>query len=149
MLFRYLLVKMAYILYGQNQHDWINTNTLGKGVLQSNHLPSAVRANRFCRMFNCVRPALQWRYDEHDGVSTHQPYDCLPTVYSGADHRRHQSSASLAFVRGIQRWSSPHKVPVTRKMFPFDDAIMGSGRKSSVPKAGALSLTLRELSKII
>ena len=48
------------------------------------------------------------------------------TVYSGADQRKHQSSASLAFVRGIHRWpvNSPHKGPVTRKMFPFDDVIM-------------------------
>ena len=49
------------------------------------------------------------------------------TVYSGADQRKHQSSASLAFVRGIHRGpvNSPHKWPVTRKMFPFDDVIMG------------------------
>ena len=49
------------------------------------------------------------------------------TVCSDADQRiLHQSSASLAFVRGIYRWpvNSPHKGPVTRKMFPFDDAIM-------------------------
>ena len=48
------------------------------------------------------------------------------TVYSGADQRKHQSSASLAFVRGIHRRpvNSPHKWPVTRKMFPFDDVIM-------------------------
>ena len=48
------------------------------------------------------------------------------TVYSGADQRKHQSSASLAFVWGIHRGpvNSPHKWPVTRKMFPFDDAIM-------------------------
>ena len=48
------------------------------------------------------------------------------TVYSGADQRKHQSSASLAFVRGIHRWlmNSPRKGPVTRKMFPFDDVIM-------------------------
>ena len=48
------------------------------------------------------------------------------TVYSGADQRKHQSSASLAFVRGIHRWpvNSPHKGPVTRKLFPFDDVIM-------------------------
>ena len=48
------------------------------------------------------------------------------TVYSGADQRKHQSSASLAFVRGIHRWpaNSPHKRPVTRKMFPFDDVFM-------------------------
>ena len=47
-------------------------------------------------------------------------------VYSDADHRKHQSSASLAFVRGIRRGpvNSPHKWPVTRKMFPFDDVIM-------------------------
>ena len=49
------------------------------------------------------------------------------TVYSDADQRKHQSSASLAFVRGIHRGpvNSPHKWPVTRKMFPFDDVIMG------------------------
>ena len=49
-----------------------------------------------------------------------------PTVYSGADQRKHQSSASLAFVRGIHRSpvNSPHKCPVTRKMFSFDDVIM-------------------------
>ena len=45
---------------------------------------------------------------------------------SGPDQRNHQSSASLAFVRGIHRWpvNSPHKGPVTRKMFPFHDVIM-------------------------
>ena len=38
------------------------------------------------------------------------------------------SSASLAFVRGIHRWpvNSPHKWPVMRKMFPFNDVIMKS-----------------------
>ena len=48
------------------------------------------------------------------------------TVYSGADQRKHQSSASLAFVRGIHRWpvNSLHKGPGTQKMFPFDDVIM-------------------------
>ena len=48
------------------------------------------------------------------------------TVYSGADQRKHQSSALLAFVWGIRRRpvNSPHKWPVTRKMFPFDDVIM-------------------------
>ena len=48
-------------------------------------------------------------------------------VYSDADQRKHQSSASLAFVRGIHRGpvNSPHKWPDTRKMFPFDDVIMG------------------------
>ena len=47
-------------------------------------------------------------------------------VYSGADQRKHQSSASLAFGRGIHRGpvNSLHKWPVTQKMFQFDDVIM-------------------------
>ena len=39
---------------------------------------------------------------------------CL-NLCSGAGQRKHQSSASLAFVRGIYRW--PVKGPVTRKCF--------------------------------
>ena len=48
------------------------------------------------------------------------------TVCSGADQGKHQSSVLLAFVWGIHQWpvDSPHKGPVTRKMFPFDDIIM-------------------------
>ena len=47
-------------------------------------------------------------------------------VYSGVNQRKYQSSASLAFVREIHRGpvNFPHKWPVTRKMFPFDDVIM-------------------------
>ena len=43
-----------------------------------------------------------------------------------ADQRKHQSSASLAVVRGIHRGpvNSPHNGPVTGKMFPFDEVIM-------------------------
>ena len=46
--------------------------------------------------------------------------------YSDADKKKHQSSASLAFVRGIHRGplNFPHKWLVTPKMFPFDDVIM-------------------------
>ena len=48
------------------------------------------------------------------------------TVYSGTNQRKHQSSAWLAFVRGIHRWpvNSPHKGPVTRKISPFDGVII-------------------------
>ena len=52
------------------------------------------------------------------GVSIVYPFVC-----SGADQRKHESSASLAFVSGIHRSpvNSHHKGPVTRKMFPFHD----------------------------
>ena len=48
------------------------------------------------------------------------------TIYSGANQRKNQSSAPLAFVRGIHRWpvNSPQKGPVTRKMFSFEDVVM-------------------------
>ena len=48
------------------------------------------------------------------------------TFYSDADQRNRQSSTSLASARGIHRWpvNSPHKWPVTQKMFPFDEVIM-------------------------
>ena len=47
------------------------------------------------------------------------------TVYSGADQRKHQSSASLAFVQRIHRWPvNSHKGSVTRIMLSFDDVIM-------------------------
>ena len=45
------------------------------------------------------------------------------TVYSGADQRKHQSSASLLFVWGI---------PVTQKMFLFGDIIMHQYMKLSL-----------------
>ena len=47
------------------------------------------------------------------------------SVYSGADQRKHQSPASLAFARGIHRWpvNSPHKGPVTRKMSSWQHVI--------------------------
>ena len=70
------------------------------------------------------------------GVSIVYSYVCL-----GTDQRKHQSSESLAFVRGIHRWpvNSPHKGPVTRKMFPFEEVIMGCRNTSEIP----ISISLR------
>ena len=74
--------------------------------------------------------SLQWRHNDGDGVSNKSPASRLFTepFIQGVDQRKHQTSASLAFVRGIHRGpvNSPHKGPVTRKMFPFDDVYMYS-----------------------
>ena len=61
-------------------------------------------------------------------MASHQPHHCLLNRLFRRRSKKHQSSASLAFVGGIHRWpvNSPHKGPVTRKMFPFDDVIIGS-----------------------
>ena len=58
------------------------------------------------------------------------------TVYSGADQRKHQSSAPLASVWGIHRGpvNSPQKGPVTRKMFPFGDVIMNTSNPGYIYK---------------
>ena len=73
---------------------------------------------------------LSSHYDDVIVVTMASQITSLTIVYStvcqGADQRKHQSSTSLAFVRGIHRWpmNAPHKGPVTRKMFPFDDVFM-------------------------
>ena len=96
---------------------------------------------------------LRWRHNWRDGVSKHQARDVYSTVYWGADQRKHQSSASLAFVRGIHRWpvNSPHKGPVTRVMFPFHYIIMREYLHISphFPRMGILTdLSLRPRSNI-
>ena len=57
-------------------------------------------------------------------------------ICSGTDQRKHQSSASLAFVRGIHRWpvDSRHKGPVTWKMFPFDNVITDTNVSGQSPE---------------
>ena len=69
---------------------------------------------------------LQRRHNGRDASQITSLTNVYSTAYSGADQRKHQSSASLAFVRGIHRWpvNSPDKGPATREMFPFDDVIM-------------------------
>ena len=69
---------------------------------------------------------LQWRHNERDGVSNHWRLDGLLNRLFRRRSNKHLSSASLAFVRGIHRSpvNPPHKGPVTRKMFPFEDVIM-------------------------
>ena len=73
-----------------------------------------------CRQFFMPLIGTIWRQDSTSFTIVYS------TVYSGTDERKHKSPASLAFVRGIHRSpvNSPHKGPVTRKMFPFDDVIM-------------------------
>ena len=86
----------------------------------------------------CVWKSLPWRQMAPQITSITINYW---TVWSGADQRKHQSSASLAFVMGIPRWpvNSPHKGPVARKMFPFDDVVMVVSKMSNILSARPLS----------
>ena len=90
--------------------------------------------------------ASQWRHNNLDGVSNHQPQDCLLNHVFTRRSKKTSNSASLAFVWGIHRWpvNSPHKWPVTQKMFPSDDVIMDSHPNSlwgeSAGSGGSLPL---------
>ena len=79
-----------------------------------------------CRLIYPEIILLQWHHNDRYGVSNHQPHDCLLNCLCMSRSKKHRSPASLAFVLGIHRWPAnfPHKGPVTRKMFPFDDVIM-------------------------
>ena len=70
--------------------------------------------------------SLQWRHNGCDGVSNHQPQDCLLTRLFRCRSKKISKLRVTGFVRGIHRWpvNYPHKWPVTRKMLPFHDVIM-------------------------
>ena len=69
---------------------------------------------------------LRWRHNGCDSVSNHQPRECLLRRLI----RRTSKKTSKLRVTGLcvgnspGPVNSPHKGPVTRKMFPFDDVIM-------------------------
>ena len=72
---------------------------------------------------------LLWRHNDHDGVSNHQSHGCLLSRL----FRRRSKKTSKLRVTGLcvgnspGPVNSPHKWPVTRKMFPFDDVIIYPG----------------------
>ena len=61
------------------------------------------------------------------------------SVYSGADERKHQSFPV----------NSPHKWPVTRKMFPFDDVIRSAVSRSAVVSCEKFKLDIWKTSQIL
>ena len=93
----------------------------GWSVIIASNIPVKVGVYR-----RLDRVPLRCRHNGCDSVSNHHLASVYSDVWLGAHQRKHQSSASLAFVRGIHRRpvNSPHKWPATRKMLPFDDVIM-------------------------
>ena len=81
------------------------------------------------KLSNCNISLYITYHNERDGVSSHRHVECLLNrVFRHRYQSKHQSSASLAFVRGIHRWSvdCSHKEAVTWKMFPLNGAVMKS-----------------------
>ena len=110
---------------------WVNSRsaTISREFRQSKDTETQLK----CQHCACWWPVT---YHHYDGVIMGAMASQITsltivysTVFSDADQRKHQSSKSLAFVRGFHRGlvNSPHKWPVTRKMFPFHDVIMMVG----------------------
>ena len=78
----------------------------------------------FWRMAQCtLYVTSQWRHDEHDGVLNHLPHDCLLKRLFRHRSKKTSKLRVTGLCEGIHRWpvNSPHKGPVTRTFFPFDD----------------------------
>ena len=94
--------------------------------------------------------SLQWRHNDHDCVSNHQPRCCLLNRL----FRRRSKKTSKLHVTGLcvgnssGPVNSPHKGPATRKMFPFDDVIMCSRYLCAVFGVSKWSDTFRPVGRV-
>ena len=80
------------------------------------------RPSRCVKIRPCIMEwiSLQWRHNDHDSASNHQPHGCLLNRL----FRSKSKKTSKLRVTGLCAGNSPYKWPVTPKMFPFDDVIM-------------------------
>ena len=74
----------------------------------------------------CIHMSLRWRHNGRDGVSNHQPHHCLLNRLLRRKSKKISKPRVTGLYAGIHRSpvNSPHKWPVTRKFFPFDDVII-------------------------
>ena len=101
-----------------HSHHWVCTSTIYKAVLE--HIDPLPYGTDFPAGDSSDNgTSLQWRHSECDGVSNHQPHDCLPERL----FRRKSKKTSKPRVTGLcvgnspGPVNSPHKWPVTRKCF--------------------------------
>ena len=104
-------------------HEWSNVNSK-----HSTRNKTSQRGPMVYRINNFTDQLTVYHYSDVILSVMASQITSVPIVYSivcsGEDQRKHQSSTSLAFVMGNSPVNSPHKGPVTRKMFPFDNVIM-------------------------
>ena len=72
------------------------------------------------------KSTLQWRHNGRDGVSNRQTRDCLLKRLFRCRSKKTSKLRVTGLCEGNSPGpvNSPHKGPVTREMFPFDDVIM-------------------------
>ena len=79
------------------------------------------------RIWSHCLMTLRWRHNGHDGVSNQHPHHCLLNRLFGCRSKKTSKPRVTGLCVGNSPVNSPHKWPVTRKMFPFDDVIMTCG----------------------
>ena len=139
----------------KNTHRW-NLNQYGKIIIPGNEFkiaicrPFELRTRQKGRHFvdvifkfdstwlSCLSGStsalvpLQWRHNERDDVSNHQPHDCLLNLL----FRRRSKKASKLRVTGLCAGNSPltGEFPAQKatnaEIFPFDDVIMSANRRA-------------------
>ena len=73
-----------------------------------------------------IEEVVKHIHNDHDGVSNHQPHGCILNCL----FRRRSKKTSKLRATGLCAGkspgpgNSPHKGPVTREMFPFNDVMM-------------------------
>ena len=118
---RVAYAKRTHVIYHVNSpksRQWENENITWRLLISTrycNVAPGAHCTNDFSihnqnaigiyshctsiQAYNIVT-TLQWSHNERDGVSNNRRLDCFYSIVcSGSDQRKHESSASLAFVR--------------------------------------------------
>ena len=94
--FEYFLWKMAAILLNRQYTNWAVSRP------RSHYMAHKIIKNK-----SAIQQSITYHYNDVTMTTTVSQITSLTVVYSidysGADQRKHQSSASLAFVRGIHR----------------------------------------------
>ena len=142
-------------------NKWIELNWIGPPwywlylfLIPLDFIISMISCNCSTPMICNIKPlnniALQWRHNECNGVSNHRRLHCLLNCWLSCRSKKTPKLRVTDLCAGIHRWTvnSPHKWPVTRKMFPFDDVIITcyyiySYPHTLVPPCRAINLTTK------
>ena len=114
---------MLYLALGKDTHE--SWDSQSKNVkFRETTIWSDVRRDNSMTTLSAKMCTLQWRHKELAGISNHQPHDFLLNRL----FTRRSKKTSPWPVWGIHRWpaNTPHKGPVTRKIFSLDDVIMST-----------------------
>ena len=120
-------IEIGAIIWSLN-HPWRALNK-SRFFSLGTDITSTIQSTKyfFCIFSGIYCITIQWRHNERDGDSNHRPHDCLLNRLFKTQIKENIKAPSHWPLWGeFTGWSvnSPHKGPVTRKMFPFDDVII-------------------------